>query len=131
MTKEKLIQYCDLQEEIKKLEKRIDKIERQSETVADVVQKGYKRHAIIRGYDFSRKEKLDNLKNILQNRYDRLLEEQAEIENWIDSIERSEIRQIFEHRYIDRMNWIQIQIIMGYNSENTARVKHDRYLEKF
>lgn len=43
MTKEKLIQYCDLKEEIKRLEKRIDKLKKQSEMVGDVVQKGYKR----------------------------------------------------------------------------------------
>lgn len=38
MNKEKLIQYCDLKKEIENLKKRIDKIEKQSEMVADVVQ---------------------------------------------------------------------------------------------
>ncbi len=52
---------------------------------------------------------------------------QTEIETYINNIERSDIRQIFEHRYIDNMNWIQIQIAMGYKHENTARMKHDRF----
>ena len=51
MNKETLIQYCDLKQEIKKLENRIDKIQKQSDMVADVVQNGYKGHAVVCGYD--------------------------------------------------------------------------------
>lgn len=49
---------------------------------------------------------------VLQERYDRLLEMQIEIENWISTIDKSDIRQIIEHRYIDNMSWIQIQFAM-------------------
>ncbi len=130
MTKEKLIQYCDIKEEISKLEKRIDRIEKQSEMVSDVVQNGYKGRAVIYGFDCNRSFKLQRLEDILKKRRDRLLDLQMEIEEWIDTIPRSDIRQIFEHRYIDDMSWIQIQIVMKYNHENTARMKHDRFLEK-
>ena len=54
MNKEKLIQYCDIKEEIEKLEKRIDKIKRQDEMVGDVVQNGYKGRAVIYGWDCNR-----------------------------------------------------------------------------
>lgn len=130
MTKETLIQYCDLKNEVSKLEKRIEQIEKQSEMVSDVVQNGYKGHAVIYGYDCNRAYKLDLLKLTLKERYDMVLEVQNQIESYINSIKRSDIRQIFEHRYIDNMNWIQIQVLMGYDSESTARVKHDRFLEK-
>ncbi len=130
MTKEKLIQYCDLKEEIEKLEKRIDKIEKQSEMVADVVQNGYKGKAYIYGYDCNRAHKLDVLKETLKNRYDTALDLQNEIETWINSINRSDLRQIFEHRYIDGMNWLQIMYVMKYKDESTARKAHDRFLEK-
>ncbi len=130
MTKEKLMQYCDLQQEINKLEKRIDRLRRQSEMVSDVVQNGYKGHAVIYGVDCRRKYLLERLESILQERQDRLLEMQIEIEEWINTIPKSDIRQIFEHRYIDNMGWIKVQLAMGYNNENTARLKHDRYLEK-
>lgn len=130
MTKEILIQYCDLQNEISKLEKRIEQIEKQSEMVADVVQNGYKGHAVIYGYDYNRAYKLDLLKLTLRERYNKALQMQTDIETYINTIPRSDIRQIFEHRYIDNMNWIQIQIIMGYDSEDVARKKHDRFLEK-
>lgn len=128
--KEKLIQYCDLQKEIEKLEERIDKIRQQSDLIADVVQNGFKGHMLIRGIDYTRIHKLDKLEAVLQERYDKLLDMQIEIEEWINTIDRSDIRQIIEYRYIDNMNWYQIQIAMKYESESTARVKHDRFLEK-
>lgn len=130
MNKEELIQYCDLKKEIEKLEKRIDRIEKQSEMVADVVQKGYKGKAYIYGYDCNRAYKLDLLKLTLRERYDKALEMQTNIETYINTIPKSDIRQIFEHRYIDGMNWYQIQNIMKYKHEDTARKKHDKFLEE-
>ena len=130
MTRDKLVQYCDLQNEINKLEKRIDRLEKQSEMISDVVQNGHKRHVIIYGHDYKRVYKLDMLKITLQKRYDMALNLQTEIEEYINTIPKSDIRQIFEHRYIDNMNWFQIQIEMGYRHEDTARKKHDKFLEE-
>ena len=125
-----LVQHCDLKKEILKLENRLEKIRKQSPMVSDVVQNGYKRHAVIFGYDIIRDSKLKKLEKILQERYDKLLDMQTEIETYISSIEKSDIRQIFEHRYIDDMSWVQIQMAMGYKHEDTARNKHDKYLKK-
>lgn len=130
MNKEILIQYCDLKQEIKKLEDRIDKIHKQTDFVSDVVQNGYKGHSVIYGYDIKRAFKLHSLENILQQRYDKSLQMQTDIENYINSIEKSDIRQIFEHRYIDNMNWYQIQTAMEYKHEDTARKKHDKFMEE-
>ncbi len=130
MTKEELIQYCDLKNEIEKLEKRIEKIKKQSNLVADVVQNGYKKHAIVKGIDYIRKHKLDKLEVVLQERHDKALQMQTDIETYINTIPKSDIRQIFEHRYIDNMNWLQIMHEMRYNEESTARKKHDRFLEE-
>lgn len=124
MNKEYLIQYCDLQNEIKKLEEKIDKIHKQTEMISDVVQNGYKRHAVVFGIDLTRKHKLEALEATLKERYDRLIEMQIKIENWINAIEKSDIRQIIEHRYIDNMNWLQVQFAMriqcGKHSKNEA-----------
>lgn len=130
MTKEELIQYCDLKIEIEKLEKRIEKIKKQSKLVADVVQNGYKKHAIVKGIDYIRKHKLDKLEAVLQERHDKALQMQTEIETYINTIPESNLRQIFEHRYIDNMNWIQIMHEMQYEHEDKARKIHDRFLEK-
>ena len=130
MTKDKLVQYCDLKEEIKRLEERIDRIQNQSEIVADVVQNGYKGRAVIRGVDLIRKRKLDKLNNILNERYEKDLELQIEIEEFISNIEDSKLRQIFEYRYIDGFSWIQIQTILNFRHEDTARKRHDKFLEE-
>lgn len=130
MTKEILIQYCDLKEEIRKLKEKIEKIKKQSEMVADIVQNGYKHHAVIYGYDNKRTCKLKTLELILKERYNKALQMQSDIETYINTIPRSDIRQIFEHRYIDNMNWIQIMYVMKYKSESTARKLHNKFLEE-
>ncbi len=130
MDKKLLSQYSDLQKEIPKLRKRIKKLEKQSSMASDVVQNGYKRHAVIYGFDIIRGNKLNQLKEILVIREAKALIQQTEIEEYINTIDKSDIRQIFEHRYIDGMNWFQIQLAMGYEHEDTARKKHDRFLEE-
>lgn len=130
MTKEVLEQYADLLKEISKLEKRVEKLKKQSPMTSDVVQNGYKRHAVIRGYDYNRARKLHFLENVLEERKNMVSTLVIEIETWISSIKKSSIRQIFEHKYIDGMNWTQIQLEMGYRHEDTARKKHDKFLKE-
>lgn len=91
---------------------------------------GVKGHTLIRGIDYKRIDKLNGLEAVLKARYDKLLDLQTEIEEWINTIERSDIRQIIEYRYIDNMNWYQIQTIMKYDHEDVARRKCERFLEK-
>lgn len=130
MTKQLLIQYNDLIKERNKLEKRIEKLEKQSSMVSDVVQNGYKRHAVIFGFDLNRSSKLNELRSTLKIREAMIIIQQTEIEKYINTIEDSKTRQIFEHRYIDNMDWYQIAQVMGYNNEDAPRKKHDRFLEK-
>lgn len=130
MTKEELIEYCDLKKEIEDLEKRIDQIHKTTEMVSDTVQNGYKHRAVIFGVDLTRKRKLNAYEDKLQSFYDKLFEEQNRIEDYIETIPKSNIRKIFRHRYIDGFSWLQIMHLMKYNSESTARTKHDRFLEE-
>ena len=130
MTKSELVEYCDLKNEIADLENRIDKIRKLSEMVSDTVQNGYKHRAVIYGVDLNRKRKLHMYENKLQEFYDKLFEEQNKIEDYIETIPNSSIRQILRYRYIDGFNWKQIQVLMKYNHEDTARKKHDKFLEE-
>lgn len=130
MTRNELVEYCDLKKEIEDLEKRIDKIHKLSEMVSDTVQNGYKHRAVIYGVDLKRKRKLNMYENKLQEFYDKLFDEQNQIEDYIETIPQSNIRQIFRYRYIDGFNWLQIMHLMKYKSESTARMKHDRFLEE-
>lgn len=130
MTKKELIEYCDLKKEIEDLEKRIDRIHKTTQMVSDTVQNGYKHRAVIFGVDLTRKRKLHAYEDKLQNFYDKLFEQQNKIEDYIESIPKSDIRRIFRYKYIDNFNWLQIMHLMKYNEESTARKKHDRFLEK-
>ena len=130
MNKEELSEYQDLIKESIKIYNRIDKLKKQSEIASDVVQNGYKGHAVITGIDVIRKKKLRESEDKLLDRQAKTIIAQCKIEDFIKEINKSEIRQIFEHKYIDGMNWVQIEIEMEYESEDTARKKHDRYLKK-
>ena len=130
LTKEVLEEYIDLQKEIIESRKRLGRLEKQSDIVSDVVQNGYKRHAVIKGIDSNRKKKINKLIAILNELEDKALEKKIQIAEYIKSIEKSDIRQIFTHRYIDDMTWYQIAMALGYNNEDAPRKRHDRYLEK-
>ena len=130
MIKKVLEQYPNLLKEIEKLNKRITKLEEQTTMISDVVQNGYKRHAVIFGVDQVRLNKLTLLRNVLKEREEIALEQRIQIEMFINNIKESDIRQIFEYRYIDNLSWIEIQLEMKYKHEDTARKKHDRYLKK-
>lgn len=136
MSKEELEEVFHIQKEIQQLEKSIERLEKQTQMASDVVQNGYKRHAIIYGVDVKRAYKLQNYYEKLRKFKITLVEKQKEIEDYIEKIPFSEIRQIFRLRYIEGMNWIQVAHEMNrtykrkvYN-EDSIRMKHDRFLKK-
>ena len=136
MTREQLEEIFHIKKEIQDLEKRISRIEKQSSMVADSVQKGYKRRAIIYGVDIKRVYKLQSNYEKLKKFKIQLVDKEKEIEDYIEKIPFSEIRQIFRYRYLDGMNWIQVAHQMNskyrnkeYN-EDSVRMKNDRYLKK-
>ena len=132
MTREELEEIFHIRKEIQDLEKRTSRIEKQSTMVADAVQKGYKHRAIIYGVDVKRAYKLQSNYERLKKFKIQLVDKEKEIEDYIEIIPFSEIRQIFRYRYLDGMNWIQVAHQMNskysnreYN-EDSIRMKHDR-----
>jgi hypothetical protein len=136
MTRKELEEVFYINKEIQDLERRIKTVEKQSEMASDVVQNGYKGHAVIYGIDVKRAYKLQYVYERLKKFKIMLIDKQQEIINYIETIPFSEIRQIFRYRYIDNKNWVQIAHEMNrlYKnkdySEGSVRLKHDRYLEK-
>jgi len=136
MTREELEEIFHIKKEIVDLEKRIERIEKQSTMVADAVQRGYKRRAIIYGVDVKRAYKLQSNYERLKKFKIMLVDKEKEIENYIETIPFSEIRQIFRYRYLDGMNWIKVahQMNNKYNNrdynDDSVRKKHDKFLEK-
>ena len=136
MTKEELEEVFHLPKEIEQIEERIAKIRKQSEMVSDIVQNGYKRHAVIYGVDIMRKYRIEKNENKLREYKKKLEEKKHEIEDYIETIPFSELRQIFRLRYFDGLELYKVASEMNkkyhtnkYNDDN-VRKRIDRYLEK-
>ena len=53
-----------------------------------------------------------------------------QLEYELNYVENAELRDIIRYRYNDNKTWLQIMFLMNYNSEEKARIKLKRYLEK-
>jgi hypothetical protein len=143
VTKEVLSQYSDLQEEVKevrlkieRLEKDISKIEA-GKMVIDSVSggDGGKQHFKIEGIPFpeySRKKTLLYArKATLQLLEDDLLEKTNEVEEFIASVDDSRIRRIINLRFLENQSWNKVaDQIGGNNTEDSVRKAFDRFMKE-
>ena len=143
VTKEVLSQYSDLQEEVKevrlkieRLEKDISKIEA-GEMVIDSVSggDGGKQHFKIEGIpipEYSRKKTLLYArKATLQLLEDDLLEKTNEVEEFIASVDDSRIRRIINLRFLENQSWNKVaDQIGGNNTEDSVRKAFDRFMKE-
>lgn len=143
VTKNILIQYADLQEEIKELRKRIEKTEEQitkieSEgVVTDSVSggEGGVQHFRIEGFpypEYTRKKTLLYArKATLTSLEMELLETLNQVEEFISSVNDSRIRRIINLRFIEGLSWNKVaDRIGGGNTEDSIRMAFNRFMEK-
>lgn len=152
INKELLIQYCELRGEIKDLRERIDndkrrlrKIEEEgvvSDTVTGTRKDGTIGAIKITGFPLPEYSKVNAMlkKRIakLQIMEDELLEAVNAVDDFINSIPKSDLRQIFRFYYIDDMTWRKVATNMNKRfpkrrnpyTEDSCRKRHDRFLEK-
>lgn len=118
--------------EIKERKKRLD--QKPLKIVKDSVQSSSSQFpytqftAKIEGYEYPRNAK--KLKKQLQSAEFKLGKLLNQLEYELNKIEDSELRRIIRFRYEDGLTWIQIMFKMNYYTEDTARKKLDRFLEK-
>jgi len=141
MTKKQLEEVFHIRKEIIDLEKRIEERRHKQKTIKSkgicssdefpYTERHYSVDCVVHD------SRIDVLEIKLQKFKDKLEIKKQEIEDYIETIPFSEMRQIFRHRYLDNKNWIQIAHEMNerykredYN-EDSVRMKHDRYLKKF
>ena len=142
ISKEILIQYSDVQQEIIELQEKKKKLEKQFKsfldggTVTDMVTGGNGgiQHFKIEGFPVVAYEKARNAlkKNIqkIEDKYTELLELQNEVEEYIESIEDSRMRRIIRMRFIDKLTWNQVaDNIGGGNTEDSVRMAFNRFIE--
>ena len=150
LEKSVLIQYCDMQAEIKELrrlikmtEEKIEKIEREG-AVSDVVSGGMGgiQHFTVEGFPVPGYTKAKNLlisrKQRLKMKEEELLELTNQAEEYIESIEKSELRIMFRLYYIEGLTWNQVAHQMNemfsrtkrIYTENSCRMKGNRFFEE-
>lgn len=147
-----LSQYCELREEIKDLNQRIEADQRRLEKieqegmVSDSV-KGTRADGTIgsiRITGFPVPE-YDKVKSMIEKRLaklqimeDELQEALNATDDFINKIPKSDLRMIFRFYYVDDMTWAKVALNMNSRfpkrrikyTEDNCRKRHDRYLEK-
>ena len=143
VSKEILIQYSDLQEEIKEVRQRIEQTERQIErieqekTVCDKVRggEGGLQSFKIEGFpypEYSRKKTLlYSRKATLTSLEMELLETLNKVEEFIASVDDSRMRRIINLRFIENLSWNKVaDRIGGGNTEDSIRMAFNRFMER-
>lgn len=149
MDKEILVQYCMLKEEIKDLRKRIQKLDKFLEhlpVVADVV-KGTRRDGTIGPIKIAgipnpeciRKHFIrDRYRRLLEKKEEELLELTCQVEEYIESIDKADLRIMFRLYYIDGYSWLKVAASMNsmfpkkkvLYTEDSCRMRNNRFFEK-
>lgn len=152
MDKTVLVEYADMKEEIKDLRRRIDEDRRainklEKEIVTDSVSCGKKgkktiKTVKIQGFaSLAAEKKRSALKTrIMQLELleASLLEKQNEVEEYIQQIEKSELRIMFRLYFVDDLTWYQVAIKMNNifprrkvkYTEDNCRIRCERFLKK-
>ena len=152
MDKSILSEYADMKEEIKDLrrriaddQKRIDQLRRT--IVTDSVSCGKKgkkpiRTVKIKGFPQVEIERRVALMEKRQAKLEMLetdlIEKQLQVEEYIQTIDKSELRIMFRLYYIDSLTWYQVAMKMNQMfpkrrikyTEDNCKQRHKRYLEK-
>ena len=152
MDKNILSEYADMKEEIKDLrrriaedQKRIDQLRRT--IVTDSVSCGKKgkkpiRTVKIKGFPQAEIERRVALMEKRQAKMEMLetdlIEKQLQAEEYIQTIEKSELRIMFRLYYIDSLTWYQVALKMNQIfpkrrikfTEDNCRIRHNRFLEQ-
>ena len=147
-----LVEYTDMLEEIKDLRRRIQddqkKINQLSQTiVSDSVtcgKKGKKPLRTVKIKGFPNME-INRRIGLLKKRKAKLmllesdlLEKQIRVEEYIDGIDKSELRMMFRLYYLDNLTWYQVALQMNQifpkrrikYTEDSCRMRSKRYFEK-
>lgn len=142
--KESLAQYCDIQQEIKDIRIKINRLEEQ---IRIMEEKGYIvkdsvaggnggiQHFTVEGCpwpEYTRKKTLlITRRQQLQDREMKLLELTNEVEGYIGEIQDSRMRRIITYRFLDNLTWFQVaQRMGGKHTADSCRVAAERFLEK-
>ena len=150
LSKDVLVQYYEIREEIKDLRDRIDRDQRRLERmreegiVSDTV-RGTRKDGIIgpikiTGFPVPEYEAVEAMlkKRIVKLGIleDELQEAVSAVDDYIAAIPKSDLRQMFRLYYLDDLTWAQVALNMNVRfpkkkipyTEDSCRMRHNRYL---
>lgn len=137
MDKEQLKQIRYIKSEIDVIENQINNIEPTMVTDKVTGSSAYfpyvQRSFTLEGIDTEECERRTRrLQRNLIKRKEKLLELQEEVNNFIDGIEDSLVRQIITLRYIEGLNWYEVSDRIGENSTSeSVRKIAERYIKNY
>lgn len=148
ISKEILVQYSDLQQEIKYLRKKIDSLQNEqanmeknkkhSTVKASTKEFPYTEHNVTTsGYVGLTTISERHLSSVINNeikklelRYEKLLQVTNDTMDFIESIEDSRMRMIVTYRFIENYSWNQVaDAIGGGNTEDSVKKAFYRFME--
>lgn len=133
MTKEQLGQYKCLCLEIKELENRLNNLKRQEvsdKVIASASDFPYNQYQLkIQGYEDDKY--IEKIRVRLIRRIRRCKKLRLEIEEFIEGIEDSRTRLVFQLRHIEGWSWQSISIKLGSHDESYSRKIHERFLKRY
>lgn len=135
MTIKNLEQYRQMKNEVTQINQRLENLQNnQNAYVFDTVKgsshsKPYQERVIaITGISQKHIKTYNRLTRILEDRISRIQQNIIEIEEFINTVERSEIRQIIQYRYIKGLSWLATaRKVYGYPCEDRARKAITRF----
>lgn len=144
MDKKVLLEYADVQQEVKDLRRRIEKDEQElarlkKTLVADTVTCGKKGRKPIKTVKIQgmpstlvwhKQRALEKYKKKLETKEIEFWEMLNDVENCIESVEKSEMRMIFRLFYLDDLNYIQVAERMNEMHPNKRRGYTDESIRK-
>lgn len=142
--KRALEQYNSLKQEkadneriIKNIEKRIAELEEKGYKEKDSVSggRGGIQHFSIEGFPYPRYHREKSLLILRKKRWseteEKLDKQISEIEEYLNSIDDSQMRRMIKYKYIEELSWQQVAERMGGgNTADGCRKALDRYLKK-
>lgn len=138
INKELLRNIESINKELEGLQNRLKKIETKENTVVvDTVQGSstsypYIQHSCtIEGVQIPKNRHLKaKYRKMIKSKTYKLEKLKLQLEYELNYIDNPEIRDIIRYKYNDNKTWIQIMFLMKYNTEDKARKKLERFLEK-
>lgn len=132
MTIQQLNQYRHLVREIPDVKKRIRGYRKEltgfSTVLASQAEPPYTLHSVT--VPAPCQNDIQDMIKMMQRRLRRITRQHNEIEEYIDTISDSQLRRIFQLRFIDGLSWENVTIrIGGGNSEKAVKKKAYRYLK--